>query len=110
MDSTKKLTKLIDNIKTELNNIKFDIELDIKDAYNKGLRDGGKYKLLSIIQDDNIDIKLLDMKSIRIFADWAYINGIDFSYMAKYPGEGKEYIDKVINRFNEDMKKEENDE
>ncbi len=46
-------------------------------------------------------------KAISNFADWCYINGIDFSYMSTSDKSGRQFIDDVIARYCKEQMKEE---
>lgn len=43
--------------------------------------------------------KEIQTKAISNFADWCYINGIDFSYMSTSDKSGRQFIDDVIARY-----------
>lgn len=45
----------------------------------------------------------VDKKVIRRFADWCYINGIDFSYMSTVKKSGKQFIDDVLERYSKEQ-------
>lgn len=101
-DSFKELTNLLYNIRS-------DYEYKISDAndkgYHKGFEDGLKKgtELASIdldTTDPDVDI---DLRTIKIFASWCYIHGIDFSYMAKAT-DRESFEERVIKRFIQDLK------
>lgn len=46
----------------------------------------------------------IEHQGIMKFAKWCYVNGIDFSYMAKAT-DTEPFVVKVINRFNAEIRK-----
>ena len=101
----------LDNIQKELNTIRYKIESNDKDQYFKGYKEGFETGCAKAIEVYNAidDIKNIDMESIRLFSSWCYINGIDFSYMAKSTDKIP-FTEKVIKRFKEDIEKDQNSE
>lgn len=45
-------------------------------------------------------------KEINNFAEWCYLNGIDFSYMSTSGKSGRQFIDDVIARYYKEQMKE----
>jgi len=90
----------IDNIIEELKSVQNKYESDIKraesDGYRKAFNDGFDkgYKLGS----SDCEIENIDWDSIKVFAKWCYINGIDFSYMSKCT-DTVPFTERVITRF-----------
>ena len=98
------LSKEMDNIKGQLTKYEHTAELLISDKlvdfYENGFKEG--LDLSNHINKANMDIKNIDLDSIKVFAKWCYINGIDFSYMAKATDKIP-FIDRVLNRFKTEM-------
>lgn len=98
------LSKEMDNIKGHLTKYEHTVELLISDKlvdfYKNGFKEG--LDLSNHINKANMDIKNIDLDSIKVFAKWCYINGIDFSYMAKATDKIP-FIDRVLNSFKTEM-------
>lgn len=98
------LSKEMDNIKGQLTKYEHTVERlisdKIVDSYKNGFKEG--MDLSNHINKVNMDIKNIDLESIKVFAKWCYINGIDFSYMTKATDKIP-FIDRVLNRFKTEM-------
>lgn len=88
---------MVDIITSNIEKLNDEISDEIDNSYKKGLLEG-----LRIDQDLQKINNGLDLKSIKVFAKWCYLNGIDFSYMAKRPGDN--FIERVIEKFINDNK------
>lgn len=64
------------------------------------------YEKASIKQQRKQEKEVRD-KSIKQFADWCYINGIDFSYMSNSEKSGRQFLERVIEKYNVEQMKEE---
>lgn len=94
------LEKTINNIKNELTNINDFVNSKLRNSYDEGYNAGlktGYEEVITTLKNDN-NIPEIDMTSIKIFASWCYVNGIDFSYMAKAT-DTEHYTNKVIRNF-----------
>lgn len=77
---------------------------DILTARESGYADGFKTGFTKGFQlgYSDAEIKDIDYDSIKIFAKWCYVNGIDFSYMAKGT-DTEPFTIRVINKFKKEM-------
>lgn len=61
--------------------------------------------LIKVYEKQEEHDKEIRNNTISNFADWCYINGIDFSYMSTPKKSGQQFIDDVIERYyKEEMK------
>lgn len=97
------IDKIIDNLKTLKEHHRFDLVSEKEASYKEGFNNG--FKQSRDIERSNCDVKNIDWESIKIFAGWCYINGIDFSYMAKGT-DTIPFTERVVKRFEQDMLKE----
>ena len=74
----------------------------INEAYDDGYEKGFEQGILrgSELTLEEMDIDNLDMDSIRVFAAFCYVNGIDFSYMGK-SDDLLPFTERVIIKFKE---------
>lgn len=90
--------KVLETIKSEVKNAKIQ---GCKEGYDKGY-DKGFNRGLEVGMSD-LKVDMIDWDSIKIFAAFCYINGIDFSYMTKAEDKTP-FTDRVINKFKESIK------
>lgn len=99
-DKFKELYNAIDKIKETTDDITDTIYREsFSNGYNAGFNKGFE------VGSSNLSIDYLDWNSIKIFAAFCYINGIDFSYMAK-PTDTVPFVDRVVNKFKDSIEKE----
>ena len=91
------MSKKIEDIGKLSNEVMTEIETN---TYINGFMNGfaKAYK----IANDESEIKDINLKSIKFFIEWCYVNGIDFSTMTS---DANSFIDNVINRFINDIEK-----
>ena len=68
------------------------------DGYKEGFATGFE-KAFHLLHSE-IDVNNIDWESIKIFSGWCYVNGIDFSYMAKGT-DTEPFTERVMNKFKE---------
>ena len=90
---TEKVNRLKDQIDFEIRTVSSD---SYKDGFNAGFDKGFE------LGDSSPEIEEIDWDSIKKFAKWCYIHGIDFSYMAKGT-DTIPFTERVINKFKEEI-------
>lgn len=101
----KELKDIIDELKDIDQKYQDEINNVYHASYSQGHKDGVKFgtKIKEDLKELQQTDSKLDYNSIRIFAAWCYICGIDFSYMSK-ANETKPFIDRVIEKFEAEVK------
>lgn len=96
----------MDEIITQLKNYDSTMNNKIAQSFVDGYKEGFATGFKKAFEVANIEFEVanIDMNSIKVFSEWCYINGIDFSYMAKAT-DTVPFTERVMKKFKEEIDK-----